>query len=155
MRTTGMNVAIRNRLRRSGGPDRGGMSISMAIIFPVFMLMLLAVIQGCLWWYAREAALHAAKEGVEVGRSSAEGGRGKAEREARERAASLGGGTLRDVSVTTEITRTPSNDPRPQVDAWIKVSVKGTSLSIVPGLPEITVVQHASGPMERWTNPIR
>jgi Flp pilus assembly protein TadG len=154
MFVTGTGAAIRNRLRRSGGPDRGGMSISMAIIFPVFMLMLLAVIQGCLWWYAREAALHAAKEGVEAGRSSRMG-RADAENAAREKAASLGGGTLRDVSVTTEVTRTSPNDPRPQVNNWIRVNVKGTSLSIVPGLPEITVVQHASGPMERWTNPNR
>ncbi|MYW05841.1 TadE family protein [Streptomyces sp. SID3343] len=131
------------------------MSISMAIVFPVFMLMLLAVIQGCLWWYAREAALHAAKEGVEAGRTTTDKGPYGPEEQARKLAASLGGGTLRDVSVTSEVTRTPPNGQQAQADAWIKVSVKGTSLSIVPGLPEITVVQHASGPMERWTVPNR
>jgi Flp pilus assembly protein TadG len=153
MQTTGMTAAIRNRLRRSGGPDRGGMSISMAIIFPVFMLMLLAVIQGCLWWYAREAALHAAKEGVEAQRITGKD-RENAEVRAREVAASLGGGTLRDVSVTTKVISGPGNPPA-GAGVRIEVSVKGTSLSIVPGLPAITVVQHASGPVERWTTPNR
>jgi len=140
MRNTGVNAVIRNRLRRSGGPDRGGMSISMAIVFPCFMLLLLGIIQGCLWWYAREAALHAAKEGVEAGRQQG-GSAEDAQSRAKEVAGDLGGGTLRGITVTL-----PVNDGE-----RMEVQVRGTSLSIVPGLPALTIEQHANAPMERWT----
>ncbi|WP_406280865.1 TadE/TadG family type IV pilus assembly protein [Embleya sp. NBC_00896] len=126
------------------------MSISLAIVFPVFMLMLMTVIQGCLWWYAREAAMHAAKEGVEAGRVTG-GNQQAGDTRAREVATDLGGGVLRDLAVTTSVTTADGT----QIPVRIRVEVKGTSLSILPGLPAFTVVQRASGSMERWTTPNR
>ncbi|MFI6581561.1 TadE/TadG family type IV pilus assembly protein [Embleya sp. NPDC050493] len=132
--------AIRRRLRKAGGSDRGGMSITMAIIFPVFILVLLAVIQGCLWWYAREVAMQAAKEGVEEGRHKG-GNIGDAEKRSRDVAKDLSGGMLKDLKVTPE-----------RVDgSRLKVTVEGTSLSIVPGIGSLTITQHADGVVERWT----
>ncbi|MFI1580775.1 TadE family protein [Embleya sp. NPDC020630] len=118
------------------------MSISMAIIFPVFILVLLSVIQVCLWWYAREVALQAAQEGVEVGRAT-EGDRGKAEQRGRNVVKDLGGGMLKDPKVIPERTG----------EGRIRVTVRGTSLSIVPGLGSLTITQHADGVVERWTSP--
>ncbi|MEU0935497.1 MULTISPECIES: TadE family protein [unclassified Embleya] len=132
--------AIRRRLRKAGGPDRGGMSITMAIIFPVFMLVLLTVIQGCLWWYAREVALQAAKEGVEEGRRRG-GDSAAAEQRGRDVAKDLGGGMLKDLKVI----------PERKAGARLTVTVQGTSLSIVPGLGSLTIRQHADGVVERWT----
>jgi Flp pilus assembly protein TadG len=131
--------AIRRRLRKAGGPDRGGMSITMAIIFPVFILVLLAVIQGCLWWYAREVAMQAAKEGVEEGRRK-DGNVRAAEQRSRDVAKDLSGGMLKDLKVI------PERD-----DKRLKVTVQGTSLSIVPGIGSLTITQHADGVVERWT----
>ncbi|MGW9509887.1 TadE family protein, partial [Embleya sp. NPDC055610] len=129
------------RLRQAGGSDRGSMSISMAIIFPVFILVLLSVIQVCLWWYAREVALQAAQEGVEVGRAT-KGDRGKAEQRGRDVVKDLGGGMLKDPKVIPERTG----------EGRIRVTVRGTSLSIVPGLGSLTITQHADGVVERWTS---
>ncbi|MET7297518.1 TadE family protein [Embleya sp. NPDC005575] len=137
--------AIRRRLRKAGGPDRGGMSITMAIIFPVFILVLLTVIQGCLWWYAREVAMQAAKEGVEEGRRK-DGDIRAAEQRSRDVAKDLGGGMLKDLRVIPERT----DDVRLK-DVRLKVTVQGTSLSIVPGIGSLTITQHADGVVERWT----
>lgn len=53
------------RARRS---DRGAMTISLAIVFPAVLFTILLVVQAGLWWYAEQAALAAAREGVEAGR---------------------------------------------------------------------------------------
>ncbi|MFE5326417.1 TadE family protein [Embleya sp. NPDC056575] len=118
------------------------MSISMAIIFPVFILVLLSVIQVCLWWYAREVALQAAQEGVEVERAT-KGDHGKAEERGRDVVKDLGGGMLKDPKVIPE---------RVDEGRRIRVTVRGTSLSIVPGLGSLTITQHAEGVVERWTS---
>ncbi|MGC0417438.1 TadE/TadG family type IV pilus assembly protein [Embleya sp. AB8] len=120
------------------------MSITMAIIFPVFILVLLAVIQGCLWWYAREVAMQAAKEGVEEGRRQ-HGDLHAAEDQGRKVAKNLSGGMLKDPRVTPEQTK----------DGQLRVTVRGTSLSIVPGIGNLTITQHADGVVERWTSPSR
>ena len=43
------------------------MSISLAIVFPVVLLLLLLVVQAALIWYDRQVALTAAREGVDAG----------------------------------------------------------------------------------------
>ncbi|MGW1995419.1 TadE family protein [Embleya sp. NPDC001921] len=131
--------AIRRRLREAGGPDRGGMSITMAIIFPVFILVLLAVIQGCLWWYAREVAMQAAKESVEEARRRG-GDIPAAEQRGRDVAKDLSGGMLKDLKVVSD-----------RQAERIRVTVRGTSLSVVPGIGSLTITQHADGVVERWT----
>ncbi|WP_406299087.1 pilus assembly protein [Embleya sp. NBC_00888] len=132
--------AIRRRLRKAGGPDRGGMSITMAIIFPMFILVLLAVIQGCLWWYAREVAMQVARESVEEARRR-NGDITAAEQRGRDVAKDLSGGMLKDLKVI----------PKREGDVRIRVTVSGRSLSVVPGIGSLTITQHADGVVERWT----
>ena len=49
-------LAIRHR-RRPGRRDAGALILSYVIIVPVFMLAIMVIIQGALWYLAREAAL--------------------------------------------------------------------------------------------------
>ncbi|MFJ8793604.1 TadE/TadG family type IV pilus assembly protein [Streptomyces sp. NPDC102462] len=121
--------------------DRGDTSIQMAIIFPFVLLATLAVIQASMWYYARQIALTAAREGATAARayqsSPAEG--------AAQAQAVLGrtaGDSLSGCSVTAS-----SDGQR------VRVQVSGTALSMIPGLSGLRVTQSASGPVERWTVP--
>lgn len=49
--------------------DRGDTSIQMAIIFPFVLLATVAVIQASMWYYARQIALTAAREGLTAARA--------------------------------------------------------------------------------------
>ncbi|MBO4260243.1 pilus assembly protein [Streptomyces griseorubiginosus] len=113
----------------------------MAIIFPLVLLATLAVIQASLWYYARQIALTAAREGATAARTyQASPADGAAQaRTVLERTA---GDSLRGYSVTAS-----SNGQR------VQVQVTGTALSMIPGVSGLQVKQAASGPVERWTVP--
>ncbi len=49
--------------------DRGDTSIQMAIVFPFVLLATVAVIQASMWYYARQIALAAAREGLTAARA--------------------------------------------------------------------------------------
>jgi Flp pilus assembly protein TadG len=121
--------------------DRGDTSIQMAIIFPLVLLATVAVIQACLWYYARQIALTAAREGATAARayqsSPADGAA-----QARAVLGRTAGDSLRgyNVSVTSDGQR-------------VRVRVSGTALSMIPGMSGLRVTQSASGPVERWTVP--
>jgi Flp pilus assembly protein TadG len=124
---------------RRWGEDRGDASLQMAIVFPFILLTTIAVIQASLWYYAREIALTAAREGLTAARayqSSPADGTARAQ-EVLGRSA---GDSLHGYGVTA------SNDGR-----RVRVRVSGTALSMIPGLPGLTITQSASGPLERWT----
>jgi Flp pilus assembly protein TadG len=124
---------------RRWGEDRGDASLQMAIVFPFILLTTIAVIQASLWHYAREIALTAAREGLTAARayqSSPADGTARAQ-EVLGRSA---GDSLHGYGVTA------SNDGR-----RVRVRVSGTALSMIPGLPGLTITQSASGPLERWT----
>lgn len=124
---------------RRWGDDRGDASIQMAIIFPVILLTTIAVIQASMWYYAREIALTAAREGLTAARAyqaSPADGTARAQ-EVLERSA---GDSLRGCGVTAG-----SDGQR------VRIQVSGTALSMIPGLPGLTITQSASGPVERWT----
>ncbi|MGW4559362.1 TadE family protein [Streptomyces sp. NPDC004365] len=121
--------------------DRGDTSIQMAIVFPFVLLATVAVIQASMWYYARQIALTAAREGLTAARayqSSPAAGASQA-RNVLERTA---GDSLRGYSVSVS-----SNGQR------VRVQVSGTALSMIPGVPGLQVNQTASGPQERWVNP--
>ncbi|MFE6554118.1 TadE family protein [Streptomyces sp. NPDC057746] len=121
--------------------DRGDTSIQMAIVFPFVLLATVAVIQASMWYYARQIALTAAREGLTAARayqSSPAAGASQA-RNVLERTA---GDSLRGYSVSVS-----SNGRR------VRVQVSGTALSMIPGVPGLQVSQTASGPQERWVNP--
>ncbi|UFR07134.1 pilus assembly protein [Streptomyces sp. Go40/10] len=121
--------------------DRGDTSIQMAIIFPFVLIATVAVIQASMWYYARQIALTAAREGLTAARayqsSSADGAA-----QARNVLGRTAGDSLRGYSVAAS-----SNGQR------VRIQVTGTALSMIPGVPGLQVTQSASGPVERWTVP--
>jgi Flp pilus assembly protein TadG len=54
--------------RRAGRRDDGALILSYLIIVPVFMLAVMVIVQGALWYLAREAALAAARQGADAAR---------------------------------------------------------------------------------------
>ena len=121
--------------------DRGDTSIQMAIIFPLVLLATIAVIQASMWYYARQIALTAAREGATAARayqsSPAEGAA-----QARNVLGRTAGDSLRGYSVLAS-----SNGAR------VQVQVSGTALSMIPGVSGLKITQSASGTVERWTVP--
>lgn len=121
--------------------DRGDTSIQMAIIFPFVLLATVAVIQASMWYYARQIALTAAREGLTAARAYESNPADGATR-AREVLGRTAGDSLRGYSVFAS-----SDGQR------VRVQVSGTALSMIPGLSGLQVTQSASGPVERWTVP--
>ncbi|WP_306192056.1 TadE family protein [Streptomyces sp. MK5] len=121
--------------------DRGDTSIQMAIIFPFVLFTTVAVIQASMWYYARQIALTAAREGLTTARayqSSPADGAAKA----RSVLSRTAGDSLSGYSVSAG-----SDGQR------VRIQVSGTALSMIPGVPGLQVTQSASGPVERWTVP--
>ncbi|MGW9212321.1 TadE/TadG family type IV pilus assembly protein [Embleya sp. NPDC055664] len=118
--------------------DSGTTSLQLAILMPVVLVLILVTLQGCLWWFAREAALAAAREGVESGRAYRIGTPQTAAERARQAADNLG---LRNPSVSTAGSTADT----------VRVRVTARCLSIVPLLPDITITQDAQAPVERWS----
>ncbi|GAA3785627.1 TadE/TadG family type IV pilus assembly protein [Streptomyces chiangmaiensis] len=119
--------------------DRGDTSIQMAIVFPFVLLATVAVIQASMWYYARQIALTAAREGLTVARAYQSSPAAGAT-QAREVLGRTAGDSLRGYSVSVS-----SNGQR------VRVQVSGTALSMIPGVSGLQVSQSASGPVERWT----
>ncbi|WP_199836152.1 TadE/TadG family type IV pilus assembly protein [Streptomyces sp. TP-A0356] len=119
--------------------DRGDTSIQMAIVFPFVLLATAAVIQASMWYYARQIALTAAREGVTAARTY-QAGPADGAAQARSVLGRTAGDSLRGYSVLAS-----SDGQR------VRVQVSGTALSMIPGVPGLEVTQSASGPVERWT----
>ncbi|MCX4429574.1 TadE family protein [Streptomyces mirabilis] len=121
--------------------DRGDTAIQMAIVFPFVLLATVAVIQASMWYYARQIALTAAREGLTAARSyHASPADGAAQ--ARDVLGRTAGDSLLGYSVSAS-----SNGQR------VRIEVSGTAQSMIPGLSGLQVTQSASGPVERWTVP--
>ncbi|GGX56341.1 membrane protein [Streptomyces chartreusis] len=110
----------------------------MAIIFPFVLLATVAVVQASMWFYARQIALTAAREGVTAARAY-ESSPTEGAAQARDVLARTAGDSLTGYSVSAG-----SDGQRVQVE------VAGAALSMIPGLPGLQVTQSASGPVERW-----
>ncbi|MFC9624413.1 TadE family protein [Streptomyces sp. NPDC056930] len=126
---------------RRWGDDRGDTAIQMAIIFPFVLLATVAVIQGSMWYYARQIALTAAREGATAARSyqaSPADGSARAQDVLRRTA----GDSLLGYSVSA------GSDGR-----RVRVQVSGTAQSMIPGVSGLRITQSASGPVERFTVP--
>lgn len=118
--------------------DRGETSIQMAIVFPFVLLATVAVIQTCMWYYARQIALTAAREGLTAARSYQSSPADGAAR-TREVLARTAGDSLLGYSISAS-----SDGQR------VRVQVSGTAMSMIPGISGLQVTQSASGPVERW-----
>ena len=133
--------AERARLRSWLRDERGSATLSLAIVFPVVLLLIFSAVQGGLYYYARSVALAAAEEGLRDAR--AEGGTSDAgAQRARAFLADAGGASILEGSaVTTSRSATTTS-----------VTVAGTAPSVLPGMT-FTISQTASGPIERVTVP--
>ncbi|MFH8698853.1 TadE/TadG family type IV pilus assembly protein [Streptomyces chartreusis] len=131
-------LKARRKGRRRRG-DRGETSIQMAIVYPFVLLATVAVVQACLWFYARQIALTAAREGVTAARAYQAGPADGAAR-ARTVLGRTAGDSLTGYTVTTG-----SDGQR------IRIEISGSAISILPGVPGLRITQSASGTVERWT----
>lgn len=130
------------RSRRTGGAlrDAGSASVEIAILFPVVLLLITAIVQYGLWFHARSLALAAAQEGVTAARLYDADPAAGPDR-ARTFIETHGSETLTGVTAT-------ATSPGPD---RVGVQVTGQALSVVPGVPGMTVTQSAEGPVERFT----
>lgn len=127
-------------VRRRADRQRGSATLELVIIFPLLLAVVTAVVQFGLWFHARSLALVAAQEGVTAARIyAADPGAGAATAQAVLDARA--GDTLVDTRVTTS---------RPAT-GQVAITVTGRALTIVPGVPALTVSQSAQGPLERFT----
>ncbi len=121
--------------------DRGDAGIQMAIVFPAVILATIAVVQAAMWFYARNLALTAAREGVSAGRlyqAAPDDGAARA----RETLRRLAGDSLRHPRVAVSGTA-----------AQIQITVTGSAPCLLPGIPDLYISQTATGTRERWTTP--
>ncbi|MFF0386837.1 TadE family protein [Streptomyces sp. NPDC004286] len=128
----------RTRLAVRG--DQGETAVSMAIVFPFVLLVTVAVVQASMWYYARQIALTAAREGVTAARAY-QAGPGEGAARAQNVLARTAGDSLRGYAVSAGST-----------GQRVQVRVSGTAQSMIPGLSGLRITQSASGPVERWTN---
>ncbi|MFJ3229146.1 TadE family protein [Streptomyces sp. NPDC086783] len=128
-------------LGRRWSEDRGDTSIQMAIVFPFVLLATIAVIQASMWYFARQIALTAAREGAAAARAY-QAGPGEGAARARDVLARTAGDSLSGYTVTAG-----SDGQR------VRVQVSGTAMSMIPGVAGLHVSQSASGAVERWTTP--
>ncbi|MFD9535045.1 TadE/TadG family type IV pilus assembly protein [Streptomyces sp. NPDC060010] len=122
--------------------DRGESSIQMAIVFPIVLLVTICVVQAAMWFFARNIALTAAREGVAAARvyQSPEGA-GAAR--ARETLGRIAGDSLTGTTVSTSGSSATE----------VRVTVTGHAPSMIPGIAGLSVSQSAGAPRERWTTP--
>ena len=55
-------------MRGGAERERGALLLSYVIIVPVFLLMIMFIVQASMWFLARSAALAAARQGVDAAR---------------------------------------------------------------------------------------
>lgn len=127
--------------RQDAHGERGALILSYVIIVPVFLAALMVIVQGSLWYLAREAALAAARQGADAARVlHAPSGAGP--RAALAFARSSAPGFLLQ----------PRAFPNGSTATTIQITVTGRVPDLVPGLP-ITVTQVAQAPVEQFTTP--
>lgn len=120
--------------------DGGSVSLEIAILGPALLLLIFTIVQTGLWFHARSLALAAAQEGVNAARAyRADPATGTTR--ARLFLTEHAGDSLSGTRITTTGT-TPTQ---------IRIQVQGRALSVLPGVPGMTVTQSAEAPIERFT----
>ena len=122
------------------GDERGSVSAELVIATPLFLLLIMSVIQFAIWEHATHVADAVAQQGLAVGRLQGEtAAAGQAE--AQSVLDQLGSGVL----VSPDVTATRNA-------ATTTLVVTGRAESIV-GLFSLPVKATASGPTEAYTTP--
>lgn len=128
-------LAPRGRSDRRG--DAGSVTLGLAVIFPVVLFLIMAVIQAALVWHAHDLVLTAAHEGLEAARLDG-GTPAAAEQQARTMLGRTAGTLLGSVSVDVSTTGT-----------LVRIHVHGTVIGPMPGV-HIPVDAILTGPRERF-----
>jgi Flp pilus assembly protein TadG len=132
---------MRSALRRWARRDDGALILTYVIIVPVFMLAIMVIIQGALWYLGREAALAAARQGADA---------------ARVRGAPAGAGPQAALAFARDnasgyllgVTATGGGSTA----ATIQIRVSGHVPTFVPGLA-IDITQVVQAPAEKFIAP--
>jgi hypothetical protein len=142
-RTRGGRARGRRGLRHGtpGRRDAGALILTYVIVVPVFMLAVMVIIQGALWYLAREAALAAARQGVDAERVRG-AAPGAGPRAALAFARNDASGYLLGPSAT-DLGSTPTT---------IQIKVTGHVPTFVPGLA-INITQVVQAPVEKFVAP--
>jgi Flp pilus assembly protein TadG len=115
--------------------DAGGATVEFVIAFPVFLVLILAIVQFAIWEHAEHLAQSAARNALAAARSyggtSADG-----ERQAAAILAVADHGTLANTGVA--VTRSATT---------VSVTVTGSAEAVIPGF-HFSVSATASGPAE-------
>jgi Flp pilus assembly protein TadG len=131
----------RHRLSSLARRDQGALTLSYLIIVPVFMLLVMVIVQAAMWYLASEAALAAARQGADAARlPGAAAGAGP--QAAIRFAHSSASGYLLDPAAT-------ANGSTPTT---VQVTVCGHVPTFVPGL-KVTVSQAVQAPVEQFAVP--
>ena len=116
------------------------MSLEIAILAPALLLLVFAVVQGGLWFHARNLAQAAAQEGAAAGAAfnadpDAAIARTRAFLDAH-------AGDSLTGAVVTASGSTPTS---------MRIQVTGRALSVLPGVPGLAITQDAIAPVEAFT----
>ena len=120
--------------------DSGAITLSYVIIFPVFLLAILVVVQVSVLYLARQTALAAARHGADVARTSKppsgiSAGRAAAIAFAR----SAAPGFLSGVSASAHGTVTT-----------VTITVSGQAPSLIPGKAAFSIKEVVTAPVEKF-----
>jgi hypothetical protein len=133
--------------RRVRGRDAGALILSYLIVVPVFMLAVMVIVQSALWYLAREAALAAARQGVDAARvPGAAAGAGPQAALAFVRHDASGYLLGPGASMTGPSAAAAGTSPT------IQVTVTGHIPTFVPGLV-INISQAVQAPAEKFVAP--
>ncbi|WP_345699948.1 TadE family protein [Kitasatospora terrestris] len=114
------------------------MTLSLAIVLPIVLTVVMLVVQAALWWYANQAAITAAREGVEAGRL-------------RDAHADDGPNRARDfLDRVGELAKERSVVASGGPDTY-QLTVSVQPLAVLPGFDRLSVTQTVSAPRERFT----
>lgn len=117
--------------------DRGSTSVEIIVLFPLVLTLIFGIVQGAMWFHARDAARSAASQAVEAARL--EGGTDAVAHQS-------AGRLLEQIdalsSYDVDVTRTAQT---------VSVTVTGASQMIIdfPGW-DLTVDQTATSTLEGW-----
>jgi Flp pilus assembly protein TadG len=128
------------------GGERGAATVELAVLFPVFLLLVFGTVQAAEWYHVRSLCLAAATAGVDAGHT-----RGASDADARRAAAgylaATGSGTADQPAISTAGS-TPAS-------VRVEVSAAVPRIIPLPGL-SMRVTQSAQAPREAFsvgTNP--
>jgi len=135
---TSAKLCRRSRLLGAVRDDSGMTTLEVAILFPAMLILVFGIAQTALWYMARTAALSAAQQGVNAGRTY-----GAAPGDGVSAAQDFLAAQVGDI-LTGGHARIAKSDR-----GTLRISVTGTSLSLIPGW-KISVTQSAQGPKETF-----